>query len=70
MKKVKCETISPIHEENIDNYIVQAYLGKGQYGVVYKCRSILDNQTYVLKKINIEHDGGGNVISLNEAQLL
>ena len=43
MKRLKCESISPIHEENIDNYVIQSYLGQGSFGVVYKCRSILDN---------------------------
>ena len=30
-------------------------LGKGSYGTVYKVRSLLNDEIYVLKKINMKH---------------
>lgn len=54
----------------IGNYIVQTKLGEGAFGSVHKCRSCLDNQTYVIKKVKTRVDGGGAVSSLNEATLM
>ena len=38
------------HEQLIGNYILQGKLGEGSFGLVHKCRSCKDNQTYVIKK--------------------
>jgi NIMA (never in mitosis gene a)-related kinase len=37
------------------NFQILTELGKGSYGVVYKVKSNVDGQVYVLKKINLTH---------------
>lgn len=39
----------------ISDFKIISELGRGSYGVVYKVQSRLDNQTYVIKKLNLKH---------------
>jgi NIMA (never in mitosis gene a)-related kinase len=42
-------------DHTLNNFSILSELGKGSYGVVYKVKSNLDNNLYVLKKINLTH---------------
>jgi serine/threonine protein kinase len=57
-------------EKVIGNYALQGKLGEGSFGTVHKCRSLLDNQTYVIKQVKSEFDGGGSLANANEAGLM
>jgi serine/threonine protein kinase len=50
--------------------VLQGKVGEGAFGLVQKCRSCLDNQTYVIKKTKTSVDGGGSISNLNEATLM
>ncbi|KAF8378850.1 hypothetical protein HHK36_030199 [Tetracentron sinense] len=45
--------------DNLDKYDILEEIGKGTYGVVYKARDILTNETVALKKVDLGQDGGG-----------
>lgn len=56
---------------HLSDYITEQELGHGSYGMVYKVKSQITKQTYVIKKINIEHLPSKNQKEvINEAQIL
>ena len=54
----------------VGDYLFQGQIGQGAFGVIHRCRSSIDNATYVIKEIKIGLDGSGKNESLLEAQLL
>ena len=46
-------------ESIVGNYIMQAQIGEGSFGTIHRCRSIVDNTQYVIKKIRMGIDGSG-----------
>ena len=54
----------------VGDYIFQGKIGEGAFGVIHRCRSLIDNGTYVIKEIKIGRDGSGKNETLMEAQLL
>lgn len=56
---------------HLSDYKISEELGHGSYGMVYKVESLRTKQTYVIKKINIEHLAPKNQKEvINEAQIL
>ena len=49
------------------DYVFQGQIGQGAFGVIHRCRSLIDNSTYVIKEIHINLDGSGYNESLKEA---
>lgn len=52
------------------NYVKQNKIGEGAYGEIFKCRSQRDSQTYVIKQVLTQFDGGGYNQSINEANIM
>ena len=40
---------------SLSDFKIICELGKGSYGLVYKVQSIIDNNTYVIKKMELKH---------------
>jgi NIMA (never in mitosis gene a)-related kinase len=40
---------------SLSDFKIMCELGKGSYGVIYKIQSLLDNNIYVLKKMELKH---------------
>lgn len=54
----------------VGNYLVQNKIGEGAYGSIFKCRSLIDSATYVIKQVKISIDGGGVNESMNEVAII
>jgi serine/threonine protein kinase len=61
---------SQLKVRQVGDYLFQGKIGEGAFGVIHRCRSLIDNATYVIKEIKIGLDGSGKNESLLEAQLL
>lgn len=56
MKKVSDQELQPMSIGNkLSDFNILSELGKGSYGLVYKVRSLLDNEVYVIKKMELKH---------------
>lgn len=56
--------------ERIGRYIIKAEVGKGTYGVIYKCEDPLTKGVVALKKLKISREDGITATSLREVALL
>ena len=59
-----------LKQKHVGDYLFQGKIGEGAFGVIHRCRSLIDNATYVIKEIKIGVDGSGKNESLLEAKLL
>ena len=52
------------------DYVLQASIGAGSYGEIYRARGLTNNNTYAIKVIQVASDGGGQLSNLSEVKIL